>query len=79
MCSIAFATGEVGSFFAAILAYPGAPDSQLGVVAVGMRLCHGLRDTPLNNRQWWDIPRGTTIPWGHLAQPHTVGVLDGHH
>ena len=36
MHSIAFATGEIGSFFAAILAYQGVPDSQPGVITVGM-------------------------------------------
>ena len=34
--SIAFTTGKLGSIFATILAYPGAPDSQFRVVVLGM-------------------------------------------
>ena len=36
-------------------------------------------EATFGGRQWWDITGGTSKPFGYPGQPHTTGVLDGHH
>ena len=66
MCGIAFATSEADPFSTAVLAYQGTPNSQLGVVDMGIvRPVSHPREAPLSSRQWQGIPGGTNTPLGH--------------
>ena len=60
-------TDEMGPLVTTILAYPGAPDPQLGVVIMGVPgPCHGLGKNPMAIGSWGTCQATQIDLWGSL-------------